>query len=61
MLDILEVNKVVDRDREHIVIIQLIVHKEMNELQSWNVKSENFVERWRCEDPLRRNVLSNTM
>ena len=44
MLEILEVNKVVDRDLEQIVIIKLIMHKEMNEWQSWNVKSQNFVE-----------------
>ena len=43
MLEILEVNKVVDRDREQKVIIQLTVHKEMNESQSLSVKSQNYV------------------
>ena len=39
MLEILVINKVVDSDREQIVIIQLPVHKEMNVWQSLSVKS----------------------
>ena len=43
MLEILEINRGVDRDREQKVIIQVTVHKEMNELQSLSVKSQNYV------------------
>ena len=44
MLEMLVINKAVDSDREQIVIIQLPVHKEMNEWQSLSVKSQNLVE-----------------